>query len=162
MIAALVCAVLFVSGPVTDVAAAPAVGAFSVLAASGTRVDGKELVARDRPLVVYLVPESQASSRLLGALREWWQPGWEDRVVLVFGAAIDASRAWFEKTWGDGQRPEWFADPDGAAWNALRFQGALGVAAIDHGRVEWKIDGVIADPAVLQPSMRAWIDGGGR
>src|SRR5512134_1303541 len=95
MIAALVCAVAVVSGPLTDVAAAPAAGAFSVLAPSGTRVDGKELVARDRPLVVYLVPESQASTRALVALREWWQPGWDDRVVLVFGAAIGASRAWF-------------------------------------------------------------------
>lgn len=162
MIVALACAVALVSGAGTDVLAAPAVGTFSVFAASGTRVDGRELIARDRPLVVYLVPESEASSRVLVALREWWQPGWNGRVVLVFGAPLDTSRAWFEQTWGDGERPEWFADPDTAAWKALQLQGTLGVAAIDQGRVEWKIDGVIADPSVLQPAMRAWIEGGGR
>jgi hypothetical protein len=66
---------------------------------------------------------------------------------------------WLATQWGEGEPPPWFADPDTMAWRALDFQGTLEIAGVANGLVDWKIDGVIDDPAVVESAVRAWTEG---
>jgi len=45
---------------------------------------------------------------------------------------------------------------------ALRFEGTLGVAGLAGSVIDWKVDGVIQDPSVVAPVVRAWLERGAR
>ena len=138
---------------------------FSLIAPDGTRVEGARALAGDRKVVVYVSPTLEPGGRLVAAVRAWSQDDptrWRERVVLVVAAPVADAREWLQSQWGADELPVWFADPDAEAWRALGFQGNVAVAGFADAAVEWKLDGVIADPAVVESPMRTWIQGGVR
>jgi hypothetical protein len=135
---------------------------FAVTSPQGVAVQGASLLACGRCIVVYVSPGIEPAARLIEALRRWQASDparWQARVSVIVAAPAAEARAWLAAQWGDGELPTWFADPGAAAWQALAFQGSLGVAGASRGVVDWKLDGVISDPAVLESAVRVWIEG---
>jgi len=139
----------------------PATGApssFTVINGDGEVVAGATLLAGDRHAVVYVAPGLEPAARLVDALRKWAQddPRWKTSIVLVVAAPVEQARSWLREHWGDDALPTWVADADAQGWRAFGFEGSVGVAGVENGTVDWKLDGVIADPSVVEPSLRAW------
>jgi hypothetical protein len=140
----------------------PGAPPFAVASPQGLTVQGSALLAGGRRVVIYVSPDIEPAARLVEALRRWQASDparWQERVSVIVAAPAAEARAWLAAHWGDGELPTWFADPDAAAWHALGFQGSLGVAGASRGIVEWKLDGVINDPAVLESAVRVWVEG---
>ena len=143
----------------------PAVGTFSVASADGQAVSAAAVFAGERKVVVYVAPAIAPAAPLLETLRKAYDNAgafrerWDSRLVVIVASPPAEARRWLERSWGDGDLPTWYADPDAAGWRALRFDGTMGVVGTSNGNVEWKLDGVINDPAVLEPAVRAWIEG---
>jgi hypothetical protein len=153
MIAALLIALALSAAP-----AAQDLPPFTVTTATGQVVAGAALLAGERKVVVYVAPELDPAARLVDALKQWSRddPRWRGRVIVIVAAPAAESLAWLTARWGEGELPVWVADPDAAGWRALGFQGTVGVAGVEHGAIDWKLDGVINDPAVVEPSIRVW------
>jgi len=80
------------------------------------------------------------------------------RIVIIVGADAARARSYLaDKGGAPLADATWYADPEHAAWGALGFQGTLGVAGVAESTVDWKIDGVIQDPTVTAPAVRAWL-----
>ena len=141
----------------------PAGLSFLLVDASGQTLDGATLFGEEPRVIVYVVPGNEPSTRLIDALRLWSQRDplrWQQRVHVIVAATPAAAREWLGDRWT--QPAVWSADPSGDGWRALGLQGTLGVVGIGAGRVEWKIDGVIDDPSVVEPAIDAWIKAGER
>jgi hypothetical protein len=137
---------------------------FPLIDANGQGLDSARVFAAGARVIVYVVPGNEPGTRLIDALRVWSQRDpaqWLERVQVIVAAPPAAAREWLGERWSEpGAR--WFADPSGDGWRALGLQGALAVVGLRDGRVEWQIDGVIADPTVVEPAIDAWIKGGER
>ena len=160
MIAALMLTALLTGSPDAPQGPPP----FVVTAADGRSVAGASLLAGDRKVIVYLEPDLEPAERLVDALKQWSadEPAWRQRVVIVVAAPLAAAREWLIGRWGDGELPAWVADVDAEGWRAFGFQGSIGVAGVENGAVDWKLDGVIDDPSVVERPMRAWTGIGGQ
>jgi hypothetical protein len=137
---------------------------FPLIDANGQPVESARLFGPDSRVIVYVVPGSEPATRLIDALRVWSQRDplqWRERVHVIVAAPPAAAREWLGERWSE-PGAMWFADPSGNGWRALGLQGTLGVVGISGSRLEWKIDGVIADPSVVEPAIDAWIKGGER
>lgn len=142
--------------------AAPGTPPFAVTSPQGVAVQGSVLLAGARRVVIYVSPDIEPAARLVEVLRRWQASDparWQEHVSVIVAASAAEARTWLAAHWGDGELPTWFADPDAAAWQALGFGGSLGVAGASRGIVEWKLDGVINDPAVLESAVRVWVEG---
>ena len=127
-------------------------------------VDGATALRQGTRVIVYVVPGNEPGTRLVDALRACSQRGaaqWRRRIHVVVAASPADARTWLGDRWNE-RGTRWFADPSGDGWRALGLQGTLGVVGLRAGRVEWKLDGVIADPSVVEPTIEAWVKGGGR
>lgn len=132
--------------------------AFTVVASDGQIQPGSALLAGERKVVLYISPDLEPAARLLEALRGWTgaDERWRGRAVVIVAGAWQDARQWLTQRWGDGELPAWAADPDFQGWRALGFQGTIGVAGVEKGSIDWKLDGVITDPSIVEPSIRAW------
>ena len=140
-------------------ASAQTLPAFEVTAPGGQRVASSALAAGSPWVIAYVVPGSAPSDRLIQALGESWAADLLSRVVIVVGADVDAAGKYLaDKGQGLQGKVKWYVDADASAWKALEFEGTLGVAGMEGERVNWKIDGVINDPSVAEPAMRAWLE----
>jgi hypothetical protein len=139
-------------------AATQATAAFTVVASDGQVQPGSALLAGERKVVLYISPDLEPAARLLEALRGWTgaDERWRGRVVVIVAGPWQDARQWLTQRWGDGELPAWAADPDFQGWRALGFQGTIGVAGVEKGSIDWKLDGVITDPSIVEPSIRAW------
>ena len=141
-------------------AAAPALPAFEVKAPDGTTVASSDLGGPGRWLLVYLVPSSAGADRLLPVLGEEWSDSLAARLVFVLSGTPDEARSYLERKGGaalaEGAR--WYADPDGSAGRTLERQGGLALFGVERGAVDWKLDGVLEDPAALRPVIHAWVE----
>ena len=144
-------------------AAASAVGqdlpAFTVTAPDGTPTSSSVLERPGQWLLVYVAPGSVPSDRFLQALGESWSDARAARVIFLVSGSVEGARAHLAAKGGESlaANATWYADPDRAAWKALGFTGTLAVAGIIGAHSDWRIDGVISDPSVLDPSVQAWI-----
>lgn len=140
-------------------AAAQDLPAFTVTAPDGTSVPGTALDLPGQWLLVYVAPGAVPSDRLVQALGESWTDARAARVIFIVSGSVEAARAHLAAKGGEAlaANAKWYADPDRGAWKALRFEGTLAVAGMIGPRADWKIDGVIADPSVLEPAVRAWV-----
>jgi hypothetical protein len=110
-------------------------------------------------LLVYVVPGSAPSDRLIQALGESWSADTAARVVIIVAGDSAKAQAYLADKGGQAlARATWYADPASEAWTALGFQGTLAVAGVAGTDVDWKLDGVIQDPDVVAPAVRAWLD----
>jgi hypothetical protein len=133
--------------------------AFEVTAPGGQSIASSAFPAGGHWVIAYVVPGSAPSDRLVQALGETWATDLLSRIVIIVGADVDAARKYLEdKGQGVQGKVTWYVDTDASAWQALQFEGTLGVAGMDGQQVDWKIDGVISDPSVAEPAMRAWLE----
>ena len=140
-------------------ASAQALPAFEVTAPDGQPVASSAFPAGSHWVIAYVVPGSAPSDRLVQALGETWAADLLSRIVIIVGANVDTARTYLEdKGQGVQGKVTWYADTDASAWRALQFDGTLGVAGLDGQLVDWKIDGVISDPSVVEPATRAWLE----
>lgn len=147
------------SAALASSAAAQDLPAFTVIAPDGTATPSSVL---DRPgqwLLVYVAPGSAPSDRLVQALGESWTDAYAARVIFIVSGSMPDAKAHLAAKGGEAlaANATWYSDADRAAWRALGFEGTLALAGMIGSRVDWKIDGVIADPAVLSPAVEAWL-----
>jgi hypothetical protein len=154
--AGLFAALCLVSSP----AAAQPLPQVALTSPAGVTVDGTVLQAAGQWLLAYVVPGSAPSDRLVQALGEKWTPERGARIILIVSGPVDAARAYLTAKGGEalGSGATWYSDTDGTAWSALKFQGTLAIAGVVGTTIEWKLDGVINDPDVLQQPIATWLD----
>ncbi len=142
----------------TLLSAAPAVAPFTVVVPNRDRVAGATLLDGERKVVVLVAPASEAAARLVQALARWSSDDarWRSRIVIVVHAPVGQAHEWLMAQWGGEELPLWGANADASAWRALGFQGLVGVAGVENGAVDWKLDGVIGDPSAMEQPMRVW------
>ena len=140
----------------------PAGRSFPLIDANDRTLESAGVFGSDSRVIVYVVPGNEPGTRLIDALRGWSERDparWHERVYVVVAATPAASREWLGERWNE-PGAMWFADPSGEGWRAFGLQGTLGIVGIRGGRVEWKLDGVIADPSVVEPAIDAWVKAG--
>jgi hypothetical protein len=154
-------AILFVVAAVS--LGAQPLPAFQLGTRDGGTMGSDVLPATGQWLLVYVVPGSAPSDRLVQSLGESWNADKAARVIIVVGADARKAQAYLVDKGGDALAAgTWYVDPDHSAWAALGFQGTLGVAGMAGSVVDWKVDGVIQDPSVVAPVVRAWLDRGAK
>jgi len=132
--------------------------AFDLTGPDGQPASSASLERTGRWLLAYVVPGSAPSDRLVQWIGESWPADRLDRLVLIVAAEPDRARAYLaDKGSAAVAGAAWYADPGGAAWSALRFEGTLAVVGMADGRVDWKIDGVIQDPLAVTRPIGAWL-----
>jgi hypothetical protein len=138
--------------------AAAVVAPFTVFAPNGDQIAGATLLAGERKVVVLVAPASEAAARLVKALARWSSddPRWRSRVLIIVGAPLAEAHEWLLAQWGGEDLPPWGANADASAWRALGLHGFAGVAGVEDGAVDWKLDGVIDSPSAVELPMRAW------
>lgn len=141
------------AGPVAAV-----VAPFTVVAPNGDVVAGTAVLGGERKVVVLVAPASEAAARLVKALARWSRDDarWRSRVVVVVQAPPAQAHQWLMAQWDGEEPPLWGANADASAWKALGFQGFVGVAGVENGAIDWKLDGVIDDPSAVEQPMRIW------
>lgn len=134
---------------------------FPLTAADGTLTSSAALEAQGQWLLAYVVPGSAPSDRLVQSLGEGWTAERASRVIFIVSGAPEAAKEYLASKGGEKLAADarWFADPQGEAWSTLKFQGTLAIAGMLGTKIDWKIDGVIADPDVLQPAVTKWLGG---
>jgi len=135
---------------------------FELTAPDGQPASSASLDRAGRWLLVYVVPGSAPSDRLVQWLGESWPADRIAGLVLIVAADPADARTYLANKGGPTlDSVTWYADAEAAAWRALRFEGTLAVAGMADGRLEWKLDGVIEDPLAVTPPMTAWLNPGG-
>jgi hypothetical protein len=133
--------------------------AFTLLSPAGVAVPSSQFAAPARPLLVFVGPDCRACDRLIAALVEWQHTLPPNRLVLVVGADADRARAYAEERGlGDTGGIPWYADPQQTGALALGLQRAPALVAVDSGRVEWIISGVLNEPSALESIVRNWMN----
>jgi len=135
---------------------------FTVVAPNGAQMGTATLQSPGQWLLVYVFPGAGPSDTLVQRLGETWTPDRAAKVVFIVAGAPDAAKTYLAGKGGEALAADarWFADPQGAAWQALNYQGKLAVTGMAGARIDWKVDGVIADPAVVWPAIEKWLGGG--
>lgn len=138
--------------------------AFPLTAADGTLTSSAALEAQGQWLLAYVVPGSAPSDRLVQWLGETWTADRASRIIFIVSGAPEIAKDYLASKGGETLAADarWFADPQREAWSALAFQGTLAIVGMLDTKIDWKIDGVIADPDVLQPAVTKWVGGAAR
>ncbi len=133
--------------------------AFTLLSPVGGVVPSSQLAAAARPLLVFVTPDCRPCDRLIAALIEWQTTLPANRLVIVIGAAADRARTYADQRGlGDAAGIGWYADPQQAGASALGVARAPALVAVDSGRVEWIISGVLNEPSALESIVRSWMN----
>ena len=134
---------------------------FQVKAADGTVVASADIGGgAHRWLLVSLTRGSVGADRLLPVLAAEWNDALAAGLVFVVEGTAAEARAYLESKGGAAlaETARWFADADGSARHALQRQGGLALFGVEDGAVDWKLDGVLEDPAALDPVIQAWVE----
>ena len=154
---ALIACALGAAAPVRAVERGP-LPAFQLLTLERAAVESAKIGPAGQWLLIYTTPTSAASARLLAAMKQWESPGLDARTVVVVGAAVDKAAEFAQQHAADYPAVRWFADPDGAAWKALRLTGTPFIVGIRDNQIVWSLAGVLNDPAVLESVIRSWVE----
>ncbi|MFN7916660.1 MAG: hypothetical protein U0Q55_15060 [Vicinamibacterales bacterium] len=103
---------------------------------------------------VYVTPGSTVSRRLLTAMRGW-QLQAPDRVTIVVGGPAAEASAFAV---ADHGLPgvQWLLDPERTFWTDLQVTGVPTLFGVRAGTIEWRLAGVLNDPAALKGVVASW------
>jgi hypothetical protein len=132
--------------------------AFQVVSLDGAAVSADQIGAPGQWLAIYVTPTSAASARLLAAMKAWESPATAERVVVLVGAQLPATKDFAAQHSHEFPAVRWFADPQGAAWKALRLTGTPYLLGVRDGVIMWSLAGVLNDPKALESVIRSWIE----
>jgi hypothetical protein len=105
--------------------------------------------------MIYVTPTCPPCDRLIAALAKWQSTLATERLIVIIGG--DAAAAARYATEHMAATPiEWYADSTGAARRSLGIQQSLALVAVENGRIEWVVSGVLNDPSALEPLVRTW------
>jgi hypothetical protein len=132
---------------------------FALTAPDGSVKTSEVLERPGQWVLVYAVPGSAASDRLVQWLGEGWSAQDSERILFVISGKREAAATYLAAKGGEAlaKGARWFADPEGDAWKGLKLQGSLAVVGMVDSRIDWKLDGIIADPSVLQDPITRWL-----
>lgn len=107
-------------------------------------------------ILIYALPDSPSTSRLLEALSSWSLSGQLTRIVVVVRGVPDSSR--ISETW-QARLPgvQWAADPQGTAGHALQLSAAPTVFGVRQQQIAWTLGGVLNDPTALRGVVEGWL-----
>lgn len=128
---------------------------FSVTALDGQPATSTQLAQEGRWLLVYVRPAARLSTVVLGVLKKGESPP-VDRMVVVVGGPVEAARKVAEGC-PNLAEARWYADPDGEAFARLGLGGAPAVIGARAGRLEWKLDGTLAERQ-LKSILATWLE----
>jgi hypothetical protein len=132
---------------------------FSVTAADGSLVSSAALGGSEPWLLIYASPQCVACERLLRALDDWAIARASGRtVVIVASEASSNAPANGSPTTGATSQSavRSFSDSGGAAGLSLEVTDVPAVMGIRDGRIEWTVQGVLNDPAMLKGLLERW------
>ena len=134
----------------------------TVIAPNGAEISTAALQSPGQWLLVYVFPGAGPSDNLVQRLGESWTADRAAKIVFIVSGSPDAAKSYLAGKGGAALAADarWFADPQGTAWQALKYQGRLAVTGMAGARIDWKVDGVIADPSVVWPTIEKWLGGG--
>lgn len=130
----------------------------ALLGRDGRAASVKAAIGDRTVVVVYLMPATAPSERLLEAMKTWSPPVDPGRVVLVVdGQSADAGQ-WLAAHLAPGgdAGPAVFFDVDGSGRKALGVTGAPTLMGVEKGEIRWDLAGVLNEPAALEPVLRNW------
>ena len=111
-------------------------------------------------VLIYVLPGSTVSRRLLDAIRGWELPSPANVFIVVGGTRADAVA--FAKVDEGLASVRWLVDPDGAARTDLQVTGVPTLFGIRNGVIEWRLAGVLNDPEALRSIVTQWTSPVGR
>ncbi|MBS1818372.1 MAG: hypothetical protein JSU08_10610 [Acidobacteria bacterium] len=138
-------------------AAKPALPASVVQTVDGVPVALNDGVVDGQWLVLYVVPDSPPSVRLLDALRTWQVPALDRVLVVVGGPAAPAATFARAQQQRGLDTVRWRLDGDRAAWTDLAASGVPTLFGVRAGVLEWRLAGVLNDPSALQSVVASWL-----
>jgi hypothetical protein len=143
---------LVLGGAVAGPAASPSpLPPFEVTSLDGGVLSSASVVQSGRWLLVYVSPYAGASAPVVRALEGASGPS----VVIVVGAPAQDAKAMAARFEGRLQAA-WYADPAGAARQALGLTGTPVVLGLDGDRIHWTLAGAAADRRTLRSILESW------
>jgi hypothetical protein len=136
--------------------------AFQVATLDGVAVDSPQVGPAGQWLLIYMTPTSAASARLLSGMKQWETPELDARTVVVIGAPVADAARFVSARAAEFPAVRWLADPQGAAWQALRLTGTPYILGVKDGQIAWSLAGVLNDPKALESVIRSWVEPKGR
>lgn len=130
---------------------------FEVASSAGALVQSDRLTASARALLVYVTPETVASDRLLRAIDAWTGVDAARIVVIANGPAASIDARIKPQLGASSTSMAVYADPDGRAARALALTSIPALVGIERGAVAWVVQGVLNDPAMVEPVVRNWL-----
>ena len=132
---------------------------FTLVAPNGAETGSAALQSPGQWALLFVVPGSGPSDNMVQKLGEQWTPERAAKTVFIVSGTPEAAKAYLAGKGGEALAADarWFADPQGAAWQALKFQGKFALIGMAGSRIDWRMDGVIADPAVVWPTLAKWV-----
>ena len=132
--------------------------AFQVTTLEGAAVQSPQVGPAGQWLLIYVTPTSAASIRLLAGMKQWETPELSLRTVVIVGAPVADAVAFTGERGTEFPAGRWFADPQGAAWQALRLSGTPYILGMKDGQIVWSLAGVLNDPKALESVIRTWVE----
>lgn len=130
---------------------------FTATTAAGAAVASDHLNVSERWLLVYAAPGAVACDRLLRAL-DSWAAGEAARVVVIAAGPRESIETGIRPLLPTSA-PELavYADPDGSVAGALGVTSVPALVAVEGGAIAWIVQGVLNDPAMVEPVVRGWL-----
>ena len=130
--------------------------AFAVLSNGNTPVPSGALNASARWLLVFVGDQTVSGDRLLRALNAWRVD--PSRVVVVVSGDVASIDSRVRPLLGDaGGSMAVYADADGSAARSMGLTSAPALVGVVDNTIDWTVQGVLNDPAMVEPVVRNWL-----
>jgi hypothetical protein len=129
---------------------------FDLVSRLGAAVASSELSREPRWLLIYVSTDCGSCDRLVSALEQWRPTLPQGRIVVVIGGSRDAAQGYAAQH-ADVAGTAWYVDVDQKCARALGLQHVPALVAVENGRIEWVVTGVLNDPSAVEPIVRNWM-----
>jgi hypothetical protein len=122
----------------------------------GEKRDIKTSLPQGRSIVVYILPDSGPSQKLLSILNQENNLPLRNKTVVILGGssenankALAANNIKLEK--------DSYVDEKNLAYTTLGLRGAPTLIGVENGVIRWVLSGLLNDQELLQTVMTSWI-----